>query len=85
MVGELIVGRDGLVRAAHIRTVNGRTNRPISKLCPLVVCSTETQTDASSEVSTDQLVPTVVESPAADATEVKPTRPQRASKKKAEQ
>ena len=85
VVEELIVGRDGLVRAAHIRTVNGRTNRPISKLCPLEVCSTETQTDNTSEVSTDQLVPTDVESPAADTTEVKLTRPQRASKKKAEQ
>ena len=76
VVEELIVGRDGLVRAAHVRTVNGRTNRPISKLCPLEVCSTETQTDNTSEVSTDQLVPTDVESPAADATEVKRTRPQ---------
>ena len=28
MVEKLIVGCDGLVRAAHIRTVNGRTNRP---------------------------------------------------------
>ena len=47
MVEKLIVGCDGLVRAAHIRTVNGRTNRLISKLCPLEVCSTETQTDSS--------------------------------------
>ena len=85
VVEELIVGRDYSVRAAYIRTVNSRTNRPISKLCPLEVCSTETQTDNTSEVSTDQLVPTDVESPAADATEVKLTRPQRAFKKKAEQ
>ena len=73
------------MRAAHIRTVNGRTNRPITKLCPLEVCTTETQTDNTSEVSTDQLVPTDVESPAADATEVRLTQPQRASKKKTEQ
>ena len=39
MEEELIVGCDGLVRAVHIRNVNGRTNKPTSKLCPLEVCS----------------------------------------------
>ena len=43
VVEELIVGNDGLVRAAHIRTAQGRTNRPISKLCPLEVSSEEPQ------------------------------------------
>ena len=41
VIEELIVGNDGLVRAAHIRTAQGRTNRPISKLCPLEVSSNE--------------------------------------------
>ena len=35
VVEELIVGGDGLVRAANIRTSNGKTNRPIVKLFPL--------------------------------------------------
>lgn len=39
IVEELIVGRDGLVRAANIRTCNGKTNRPIVKLYPLEVTS----------------------------------------------
>ena len=41
VIEELIVGNNGLVRAAHIRTGQGRTNRPISKLCPLEVSSNE--------------------------------------------
>jgi hypothetical protein len=30
-------GNDGIIRSADIRTSNGRTNRPISKLYPLEV------------------------------------------------
>ena len=37
IIKELIRGNDGLVRAANIRTKNGRTNRPITKLYPLEV------------------------------------------------
>ena len=40
VIEELIVGGDGLVRAANIRTSSGRTNRPIAKLYPLEVAST---------------------------------------------
>ena len=39
VVEELIIGGDGLVRAANIRTCNGKTNRPIVKLYPLEVTS----------------------------------------------
>ena len=39
VVEELTIGRDGLVRAASIRTSNGKTNRPIVKLYPLEVNS----------------------------------------------
>jgi len=35
VVEEFIIECDGLVRAAHIRTMNGRTYRPFSNLCPL--------------------------------------------------
>ena len=45
VVEELIEGKDGLVRAAHIRTAQGRTNRPISKLCPLEMSSDESQAE----------------------------------------
>ena len=34
IIEELIRGNDALVRAANIRTKNGRTNRPITKLYP---------------------------------------------------
>ena len=37
VIEELIRGKDGLVRAANIRTAQGRTNRPITKLIPLEV------------------------------------------------
>ena len=68
VIEELIVGNNGLVRAAHIRTAQGRTNRPISKLCPLEVSSDEFQTKDVVEDSTD------IEAPAAE--EAKLTCPQ---------
>ena len=37
VVEDTIVGEDGLVRAANIRTSTGKANRPISKLYPLEV------------------------------------------------
>ncbi|XP_052256360.1 uncharacterized protein LOC127861714 [Dreissena polymorpha] len=39
IVQELITGRDGLTRAAHVRTTRGVTTRPIVKLYPLEVTS----------------------------------------------
>ena len=42
VIEELIIGNDGLVRAAIIRTSTGHTNRPIVKLYPLEVTSAET-------------------------------------------
>lgn len=35
VVESLIKGSDGLVRSVNIRTKNGATNRPVSKLYPL--------------------------------------------------
>ena len=37
VIEKLIIGNDGLVRAANVRTANGRTNRPIVRLYPLEV------------------------------------------------
>ena len=39
VIKELMKGKDGLVRAAKIRTLQGRTNRPIARLIPLEVSS----------------------------------------------
>ena len=38
---KLLVGGDGFTHAVEIRTSTGTTNRPIAKLYPLEVCSTE--------------------------------------------
>ena len=40
IVERVIKGKDGLVRAADIKTSTGYTNRPITKLYPLEVTST---------------------------------------------
>ena len=76
VVEELIEGRDGLVRAAHIRTAQGRTNRPISKLCPLEVSSDESQAECVE-------IPDSPDSEATAATEAILPRPQQRSKEKA--
>ena len=39
VIEELLKGKDGLVRAANIRTTQGGTNRPIARLIPLEVSS----------------------------------------------
>ena len=39
VIEDLIIGKDGLTQAAMIRTANGTTSRPISKLYPLEVTS----------------------------------------------
>ena len=57
VITKLIVGGDGLIRAAEIRTSTGTTNRPIAKLFPLeissktdfVQCAPETQGSSAKE------------------------------------
>lgn len=39
VIEKVIMGNDGYVRAAEVRTSNGRTNRPITKLYPLEIVS----------------------------------------------
>jgi len=53
VVEDTIVGEDGLVRAANIRTSTGKTNRPISKLYPLEVT---TQDPLHQDNDSDQTV-----------------------------
>ena len=80
VVEELIVGGDGLVRAANIRTSNGRTNRPIVKLYPLEVSSSGEVTPHISDYYTTQSVqpdPTSLDAVVASC------RPTRASARKA--
>ena len=77
VVESLIQGNDGIARAANIRTKNGRTNRPISKLYPLEVNENSEQPEDSSENAT-QSVQT-------DENVVKTSdRPKRTAAKKAE-
>ena len=48
VIESLIRGKDGLVRAVNLRTSNGRTNRPITKLYPLeLVEASETSDNAN--------------------------------------
>lgn len=41
VIENLVRAKDGLIRAAEVRTSTGRTNRPISRLYPLEVSSSE--------------------------------------------
>ena len=49
VITGLIRGPDGQVRAAELRTVSGKTNRPISKLYPLEVSSKDPEEDVAAE------------------------------------
>ena len=49
VVEQLNRGADGLVRSAEIRTSNGRTSRPISKLYPLEVIESSLKIQSESE------------------------------------
>ena len=47
VIESLNKGADGMTRSANIRTVIGRTNRPIARLYPLEVLTTEVETQSS--------------------------------------
>ena len=47
VIEDLIIGRDGLMRAATIRTNNGTTNRAITRLYPLEVTAGQEDTDGN--------------------------------------
>jgi len=59
IIEELMKGKDGLVRAAKIRTAQGMTNHPITKLIPLEVSSdmagnssTDTVSNSTADIQT---------------------------------
>ena len=49
VIEDVVRGSDGMIRAAHIRTKNGRTNRPIARLYPLEVHHTDSANKMVSE------------------------------------
>ena len=73
VITKLLVGGDGLIHAAEIRTSTGTTNRPIAKLFPLEVNST---TDSIQHVLEPQKRP-------AEETRPGSTRPLRQSARRA--
>ena len=60
VIKRLIDGHDGYVRAAEVRTKNGQTNRPISKLYPLEISTDENDTVTELENSDDKHLPPVM-------------------------
>ena len=52
VIEELMKGKDGLVRAAKIRTAQGRTNHPIARLIPLEVSSDVANNSSADEANT---------------------------------
>ena len=68
VIEDLIRGGDGFVRAAHIRTSTGYTNRPVSKLYPLEVTASPSSSRIASRNSPEQ-----------QSTVVTSTRPRRAA------
>ena len=51
VIEKLIVSEDGQVRAAEIRTANGKTNRPLAKLYPLEITENSGPEELSSASS----------------------------------
>lgn len=49
VVDDLVKGNDGLIRSAHISTANHKTNRPITRLYPLEVVSSENRENTDHE------------------------------------
>ena len=57
VVESLIRGADKCVRAVNLRTCNGRTNRPITKLYPLEITAKVTTDTPSENLTRDQDLP----------------------------
>ena len=66
LVTSINRGRDGLVRSANLRTANGTTNRPITRLHPLEVQAKEAQCCTEDQATTVE-TPTPVRRPQRDA------------------
>ncbi|XP_065893695.1 uncharacterized protein, partial [Dysidea avara] len=82
VVTDLIAGRDGLIRAAVIRTANGNTTGPITKQYPLELNATEekelgVEKSLTATTNSDNITPDP------DSSGSEPSHPQRASARKA--
>ena len=66
LVTSINRGRDGLVRSVNLRTANGTTNHPITRLHPLEVQAKEIQCHKDKERPTIQ-TPTPLRGPQRDA------------------
>ena len=74
VIQQVIKGKDGLIRAANIRTANGITNRPITKLYPLEVTASDVK--SFSDANSDSVASSVSEeSPHSTTSEEVSTRP----------
>ena len=74
VIQQVIKGKDGLIRAANIRTANGITNRPITKLYPLEVTASDVK--SFSDANPDSVTSSVSEeSPQSTTSEEVSTRP----------
>ena len=83
VVDDLVKGNDGLVRSAHISTANHKTNRPITRLYPLEVVSSETRENTDHEQgSTSRETSDREKRPASSESETRP-RSKRAAAAKA--
>jgi len=58
VIEDLIVGRDGLVRASTIRTLNGTTSRPITRLYPIELYEADEVTTESQRTKQSHSQPT---------------------------
>lgn len=81
VVTDLITGKDGLVRSAAIRTANGSTTRPITKLYPLELNQPEQDIGVEKNPTIDLATDTRDDD--TDVSTDQQHRPQRASARKA--
>ena len=83
VVQELKHGNDNLVRSATIRTVNGLTNRPISKLYPLEVNAGTDVSGGKSKDIAEEEDDDCINMPKAESKPLSSMRPQRSAAIKA--
>ena len=83
VVQELKHGNDNLVRSATIRTVNGLTNRPISKLYPLQVNAGTDVSEGKSKDIAEEEDDDCINMPEAEPKPLSSVRPQRSAAVKA--
>jgi len=75
VIEELILGGDGLVRAANIRTSTGRTKRPVVRLIPLEVSAQDKSTSTKNKLDSEEENSSDNSRDAPDgATDLRPTR-----------